>query len=562
MQQEISSNQNRTLVLGAVLGWLTSLPVIALSYLGSKLLGLPFVPFDVFDWLARVLPGNVITLGIDSIVRSIQLLGLGRISGTAKTIEQGMGVVLVIIGGVVLGLVTALLQARTPWSASTIGRTLGFLAFLIVAGIELILGSAIAGNVLGSLIWLAILFVGWGILLSGWLAAPELMPAPAMPEPSQTATAEANPSRRVFLTKLVGGSLGVAVVATGIGRLLQMQNEASGAGQALTTAGTPTPELMIPVAGAVGPTPVTQETADATLRDRVQPAPGTRPEVTANQDFYRTDIDTLPLVIDKATWNLQVTGLFDKARTMTVADFLAYPAVTQPVTMSCISNPVAGDLISTSNWVGVRVRDVLKDLGLNSRATALAITSADGFYESVSMEDLMDPRTLFVYGMNGETLPSVHGFPLRIYIPNRYGMKQPKWIVAIEAIDHNGPGYWVDRGWSATARPQIVSVIDTVATDKVVDGKVPIGGIAWAGDRGIKTVQVQVDGGAWVEAVLRTPTLSPLTWVEWRYDWPLVRGSHRFTVRAVDGTGAMQIQDEADTYPDGATGYHSVSKSI
>ena len=559
MQQEINHKRDRTLILGAVLGGLTSLPVIALSYLGSKFIDLPFVPFDVFDWLARVLPGNVITLGIDSIVRTIQLLGLGRISGTAKTIEQGMGVVLVILGGVALGFVMAFLQLRTPWSGSTIGRALGVLTFLIVAAIEFMLGSAIAGNVIGSLVWLAILFVGWGVLLGGWLAAPELMLAPA----TETATEETNPSRRVFLTKLVGGSLGVAVVATGLGRLLQMQNEASGAGQALNTQGTPTPDAMIPVGGGSAmSTPVTQETAVATVRDRLQPASGTRPEVTSNKDFYRTDIDTLPLVIDKATWKLQVIGLFDHARAMSAADFLVYPAITQPVTMSCISNPVGGDLISTSNWVGARVRDVLKDLGLSSRATALAVTSADGFYESVSLEDLMDPRTLFVYGMNGETLPSVHGFPLRIYIPNRYGMKQPKWIVAIEAIDHNGPGYWVDRGWSATARPQIVSVIDTIAKDQVVDGRVPIGGIAWAGDRGIMKVQVQVDGGPWVEAVLRTPTLSPLTWVLWRYDWPLVRGTHRFTVRAVDGTGALQIKDEADTYPDGATGYHSMSKTI
>lgn len=141
MQQEINHKPSRTLFLGAVLGGLTSLPVIALSYLGSKFIDLPFVPFDVFDWLARVLPGNVITLGIDSIVRTIQLLGLGRISGTAKTIEQGMGVVLVIGGGGVLGFVMAFLQARTPGSGSRIGQALGVLTFLIVAAIEFMLAA-------------------------------------------------------------------------------------------------------------------------------------------------------------------------------------------------------------------------------------------------------------------------------------------------------------------------------------------------------------------------------------------------------------------------------------
>jgi hypothetical protein len=219
-------------------------------------------------------------------------------------------------------------------------------------------------------------------------------------------------------------------------------------------------------------------------------------------------------------------------------------------------------LISTSNWTGVRLSDVLKDLGLRPEAVALVINAADGFYESVEMQDMLDPRTLLVYGMNGDTLPVEHGFPLRIYIPNRYGMKQPKWITSIEAVDHNGPGYWVDRGWSAEARPQIVSVIDTVAKDQVENGHVPVGGIAWAGDRGIRQVQVQVDNGEWTEATLRTPPLSGLTWILWRYDWPIVRGRHTFRVRATDGTGALQIEQPHDTFPDGATGYHSVTLTI
>jgi hypothetical protein len=205
---------------------------------------------------------------------------------------------------------------------------------------------------------------------------------------------------------------------------------------------------------------------------------------------------------------------------------------------------------------------VLQDLGLRPEAKELAVKAVDGFYESVQMRDMLDSRTLLVYGMNGETLPVEHGFPLRIYIPNRYGMKQPKWITSIEAIDHSGRGYWVDEGWSAEARPQILSVIDAVAKDHNVNGRVPIGGIAWAGDRGIKKVEVQVDGGTWAEAILQTPPLSPLTWVLWRYDWLAVPGRHVFRVRATDGTGALQTGEEHDTFPDGATGYNSTTVTI
>lgn len=200
---------------------------------------------------------------------------------------------------------------------------------------------------------------------------------------------------------------------------------------------------------------------------------------------------------------------------------------------------------------------------MQPEAQELFIEAEDGFYEGVTKQDMMDPRTLLVYAMNGETLPQRHGFPLRIYIPNRYGMKQPKWITRIEAIEGEGPGYWVDRGWSEEARPHIVSIIDNVAVDQPLeDGRIPIGGIAWAGDRGIQQVEVQVDDGPWQAAQLRLPPLSTLTWVQWRYDWPAESGDHTFRVRATDGNGTLQIREETDVRPDGATGYHTVTRRV
>ena len=80
-----------SLFMGALVGGFTSLALMALWYLGDQLLGLPFVPFDAFDWLARNLPGNVITLAIDTIVRVITTFNLGATSPTAKLIEQLLG---------------------------------------------------------------------------------------------------------------------------------------------------------------------------------------------------------------------------------------------------------------------------------------------------------------------------------------------------------------------------------------------------------------------------------------------------------------------------------------
>ncbi len=109
------------------------------------------------------------------------------------------------------------------------------------------------------------------------------------------------------------------------------------------------------------------------------------------------------------------------------------------------------------------------------------------------------------------------------------------------------------------------SVIDTVAVKSMLenDGRmlVPIGGIAHAGARGISSVEVQVDDGAWMPAILRTP-LSELTWVLWRYDWPFQPGRHIFRVRCYDRAGAAQIDVPQEPHPSGASGIFSLRKNL
>jgi hypothetical protein len=145
-------------------------------------------------------------------------------------------------------------------------------------------------------------------------------------------------------------------------------------------------------------------------------------------------------------------------------------------------------------------------------------------------------------------------------------MKQPKWIESIEAIDHWERGYWVERGWNREAQMHATSVIDTIAVDMTIIGAdqrklVPIGGIAHAGARGISKVEVQMDGGPWHQAELRTP-LSQLTWVIWRYDWPYQSGKHTFTVRCYEGNGTPQIVPANPPEPNGATGLYSKSMML
>ncbi|MCH8342033.1 MAG: molybdopterin-dependent oxidoreductase [Chloroflexi bacterium] len=172
----------------------------------------------------------------------------------------------------------------------------------------------------------------------------------------------------------------------------------------------------------------------------------------------------------------------------------------QFVTLSCISGRIGTTLISTTMWTGVSLQDLLAKAEVRDEARYLFITSGDGFYETVDLDLIAsDARIMLCYAWDGNQLPVDHGFPLRIWIPDPYGMKQPKWITAIEVIDEYREGYWVERNWDEVAQVKTNSVIDTVAVDAIIESGlhrlVPIGGIAFSGARGISNVEIRVNGG-------------------------------------------------------------------
>ncbi len=519
----------------AFFGVLVGGAAAALSYLGHRLLALPFIPFDIFDWLTRVLPGRLLAFTIDSMVAVIRGLHLGPTAATAKLAEQGLALVQFILAWIVLGIILGIAGRRRSKSAAALGLAGGAVGFILVLMIELARGLGPA-RLPAVIAWLALIILGGGMLLGRMVAAA----APA-PQESPGATA----SRRRFLRLAGLGSFAVMVTGAGVSVLSGKKDDA--------IAAKAVPEESLQAVRTSGP--AASPPADV-LEKRFDPVPGTRPEVTKTKDFYRIDINLVPPKVDGETWRLEVDGLVDHPLSLSLQDLRSRPGQTQAITLSCISNPVGGDLISTGFLTGVPLKRILEEAGLKGSVREIAIESADGFYESVPLPEALDERTLLVYDMNGEPLTGPHGFPLRIYIPGHYGMKQPKWIKRLEAIDHKGSGYWVDRGWSATAVVRTTSVVDAVAADSRTDDSapVPIGGIAYSGARGISRVEVRVDDGPWEEAELRVPAVSPLAWVQWRHFWRAAHGMHTVRVRAYDGEGKLQISEGHGTFPDGATG--------
>ena len=544
----------RTFLLkSGLVGLVTSVIVMLVLLLGRALAGLPFAPFDVFDWMARVLPGGLVIFSIETMVKIINALNIGPTASTAKLAEQSIAIVQFLVLGVIFGIVTALLSGKNQKRAATIGLIGAAILWVTAISVDSYLGFAPAGPI-ASFVWLGVVLLAWGWYLGNWVKL--LGGAPAAEEPDQ----QTNLARRRFLYIMGAGGVGVMVLATGLVDFFRRAVPATAASptQASPVAGAGAPAASVPA--AVTSTGALNSPSDAALAARILQAPGTRPEITPVDNFYRIDINTIAPVVDASSWKLNLMGLVDKPVNLGLDQIRSRPSISQMVTMSCISNPVAGDLIGTARWTGVPLKTILQEIGVKPGAKYIGIKSIDEFYESLSLTEAMDDRTMLVYEMDNAPLTADHGFPLRIYIPNHYGMKQPKWITSMELTDQDPSGYWVDRGWSLAATPQTTSVIDT--TVPAVDPKtntVPLGGIAWAGARGIQKVEIQVDNNPWTPVQLRTPALSPLTWVQWRYDFPYKTGRYKFSVRATDGTGAVQSPVDMDVFPDGATGINSIT---
>jgi DMSO/TMAO reductase YedYZ molybdopterin-dependent catalytic subunit len=285
------------------------------------------------------------------------------------------------------------------------------------------------------------------------------------------------------------------------------------------------------------------------------------PRVTANADHYTVDTTLLKPSVDVTKWTLALGGSVESPFALTYEELLDLEAVEQLKTLECISNEVGGELISTALWTGVPLRDLLARAQPKAETYDVKLTSVDGYTDSIRIEKAMEPDTIVAYLMNGVTIPQDHGYPARLLVPNIYGMKNVKWLKSIECVTFDYLGYWMERGWSDVAVVNTNARIDTPNRAARWDGAaaIPIAGVAFAGARGIATVEVSADGGNTFNAAEVEPALGPLTWVRWKLDWtPPGAGKYTLVARATDKTGARETEIRRQPFPNGATGWDRV----
>ena len=285
-------------------------------------------------------------------------------------------------------------------------------------------------------------------------------------------------------------------------------------------------------------------------------------EVTPNEEFYVVSKNIIDPTVNLAEWRLEVKGgLVEEPFSMDYEELTSLPSVEQFVTLECISNDVGGDLISNARWRGVPLKLFLDKAGLKPGIVDISFQAWDGYQESLALDMAMQERVIVAFEMNAVPLPFEHGFPVRLIVPGFFGIKHVKWLTAIEPVDHDFQGYWQVRGWTDVPWMKTFSRFDIPRSRKEIVGDVvTLGGVAFAGDRGVSQVEVSPDGGeTWMPVDRFSEPLSQYTWVIWTKEFTSNQGGKiKMRVRATDGRGDVQTEERVDSLPDGASGHHEI----
>jgi DMSO/TMAO reductase YedYZ molybdopterin-dependent catalytic subunit len=517
--------------VGLVAGILATIVLVGFLYLASVFFRLSFIPYDLADIIIRLTPGQIATQGIEA-------LGVW-----AKIIIKLVSVAGFILVGGGLGAMIAYIVEHRDEAALPLARnivTLGFFAAML--GVALLNHQPSRPSPLlpvPLVVLLAATYV-WNVLLHYLRRG---LSQPAAMQAAEQNTSDELIERRTFLIRSGAATILVAVGSVGLAELLRSPEVPEGA-------------------SAVLPEPVKLETEPLFDPGSFVAPEGVRDRITSQRELYYVSSRTRDPRVNLDSYMLKIDGSVDRPLELSWDQLMQLPRVDQVSTLECVSNEVGGNLIGNCRWNGTRLANLLEEVGLQPGAQRVVLYGADGYVDSIAVEDALKPTTLVVYGIEGEPLTIPHGYPVRLIVPNIYGMKNVKWLQRIEVVDYDFQGYWQQRGWSQSAVVKTTSVTDTGGMlSRAEDGVVPLGGIAFAGSRGIERVEVRVDDGPWNSAELE-PVTNELQWRRWRWDWPATGGRHAIAVRAVDGTSEVQTDQIAPPHPDGSSGYHIIEVDV
>jgi sulfite dehydrogenase (cytochrome) subunit A len=303
--------------------------------------------------------------------------------------------------------------------------------------------------------------------------------------------------------------------------------------------------------------------------------------ITPNNAFFvRYHLADIPYNIDPDTFTLEIKGKVDKPLKLSLRDIKKLRAVELVAVNQCsgnsrgFSNPrVAGGQLGNgamgcARWRGVPLKVVLDMAGVQAGAKQVTFNGMDGpvsdktpdFIKALDIDHARDGEVMLAYGMNGEDLPFLNGFPLRLVVPGYYGTYWVKHLNEITVIDSVYDGFWMKSAYRIPDTPDnsvepgtapkstipinrftIRSFVTNVANgQKLKAGTTKLKGIAFDGGKGIKEVAVSTDGGkTWMPAKLGKD-YGKYGFREWSLPAKLAAGSYDIKVRAIGNGGETQ----------------------
>ncbi|MFW9794948.1 MAG: molybdopterin-dependent oxidoreductase, partial [Candidatus Thorarchaeota archaeon] len=284
---------------------------------------------------------------------------------------------------------------------------------------------------------------------------------------------------------------------------------------------------------------------------------------TKNEDYFITRIGDVPY-LDRDSYRLEVTGLVDNPTNFTLEELHSLNITELPLTIECIGNWDNGKLVGTALWEGFNVYELLQALGISETATGVKYTAADHYFESHTLDQLKNNGVLGALFMNGEEIPPVQGFPLRILNPGYYGVKQPAWVIKIEVIDRPLEDYWEDGGWDTSPPIDVDSKIffpDRTPSISVYQN-LRVGGCAFGGTR-VDFVEYTTDDGAtWNNASIVQQIDADNVWVFWEININFASaGQYILKIRATDIFGNKQIKTDSN-YLDGTSSWPQLTINV
>ena len=403
--------------------------------------------------------------------------------------------------------------------------------------------------------------IAYGLILPLFLRKPkdkvEQKPYPQQQTITENPKEEKNYNRRDFIRLILASIVSIPIIFFGLNRVFSPQE---------VEQQSDIPNLL--------PSPQQSGSIPAEFKDPAL-APLLASEITPTYLFYRIDINPIVPEVDVNSWNLQIKGMVDNPLKLSYDEIRSMHAIEEFVTLECISNKIGGDLTGTALWKGVPLKNILEKAKIVPGVKYIVFRCSDGYDVGIPLDKGLMDETILAYEMNLAPLTSKHGFPLRAIVPGLYGMMNPKWITEIELVDKVYEGYWQRNGWTNIAEyntgssiviPGQASIrnrfrgLDEIPSSSSNE-RMPIAGIAFGGDRGISKVEVSTDGGTtWKTAKIKEP-LSGYTWVLWTAGFVPEEGmdNYKIIVRATDKKGKIQTSELRKPFPDGASGYHTIS---